>query len=688
MSEGSGPGTPTVDGGASPGPHNRRRWWLIGGIVVAVAVIAGAVVGGIAIGRTAAAGPLTLVAAGSQGPNPFTQTTQKDAAPTASSAVADTTARLRTTLPKAAGTDMPVAGGSTPGLYGGSGDAQVCDPQRLVAFLAASPAKAAAWARVLGIAPAKITSYVAGLTPVILGSDTLVQNHGYLSGAATSFPAVLQAGTAVMVDATGTPRVKCNCGNPLTEPQPISVVSTTTTGARWPGYAAGSVILVRPGAAGHSLPLVDLSTGEVYEQPVGAASAVWAAATWSSAAGIGIVDQSELWTSSDGASWNHVAVLPHELIDGLAWGDGHWVAVGQSVDSSVVRSELLTSTDLTSWTVAATVDGRLRGIGFGAGGWLAVGDTADGYSDTLGLAAPSGTAIVYSSADGTKWTQAATVSTPGLDGFWSVAYGDKHWVATANAIYVQNTPVSVYQSVDGSTWSPSGAPIADQTDGTVAYGAGDWRIAASTTYPVDPLTAIPVNQDTLLDASADAQTWTASVPAAFTQQLPHGIAFGGGHWLLGSEDSEVMNQAHSLNTTTVTSSPDGTTWTTVGRIDGPLGALAYGSTSAASTGGSSASPTPSPAPTATPGTGSSGAAPDCSTAAIQGALTAAGLTGTVGSDLACSDGWAAAGVNHPESQTTSLFQWVDGAWQLRDRTQVCAQNVLPPAVEPAACHSN
>ena len=39
-----------------------------------------------------------------------------------------------------------------------------------------------------------------------------------------------QAGTAVLVDNHGIPRVKCGCGNPLTEPtnQPI----TTTTGTR------------------------------------------------------------------------------------------------------------------------------------------------------------------------------------------------------------------------------------------------------------------------------------------------------------------------------------------------------------------------------------------------------------------------------------------------------------------------
>ena len=86
----------------------------------------------------------------------------------------------------------------------------------MVAFLQANPEKAAAWAGVLGISAASIPGYVAELTPVILRSDTYVTNHGFAGGRATTLTSVLQAGTAVMVDKFGTPRVKCYCGNPLT----------------------------------------------------------------------------------------------------------------------------------------------------------------------------------------------------------------------------------------------------------------------------------------------------------------------------------------------------------------------------------------------------------------------------------------------------------------------------------------
>ncbi|HUF84724.1 MAG TPA: DUF6777 domain-containing protein, partial [Acidimicrobiia bacterium] len=118
--------------------------------------------------------------------------------------------------------------GNTPGLYGGTMNQAQCDAEQLITFLEQNADKAAAWAQVLGIKAADIRDYVSGLTPVVLRSDTYVTNHGFENGRATSFPAVLQAGTAVLVDDKGAPVVKCYCGNPLTPPP-------TTGGAKYSG---------------------------------------------------------------------------------------------------------------------------------------------------------------------------------------------------------------------------------------------------------------------------------------------------------------------------------------------------------------------------------------------------------------------------------------------------------------------
>lgn len=123
--------------------------------------------------------------------------------------------------------------GDTVGLYGGTNQ-NACDAAKLVAFLKANPDKARAWAGVELVPVDQIEAFVATLTPVILRTDTAVINHGFRNGVANPFNAVLQAGTAVMVDRNGVPRVRCKCGNPLLPPKRYDQVKYT--GTRWFGF--------------------------------------------------------------------------------------------------------------------------------------------------------------------------------------------------------------------------------------------------------------------------------------------------------------------------------------------------------------------------------------------------------------------------------------------------------------------
>ncbi|WP_165975501.1 DUF6777 domain-containing protein, partial [Actinomadura rubrisoli] len=136
---------------------------------------------------------------------------------------------------------------SSPGLYGGTRRASSCDQGKLVAFLQANPAKARAWAAVEGIPVSDIPRYVSRLTPVLLRTDTLVTNHGWRDGKATSGPAVLQAGMGVLINGYGVPVVKCNCGNPLTQPEKkISTGNASYRGRSWPDFQKRNVTKVRP----------------------------------------------------------------------------------------------------------------------------------------------------------------------------------------------------------------------------------------------------------------------------------------------------------------------------------------------------------------------------------------------------------------------------------------------------------
>jgi len=175
-----------------------------------------------------------------------------------------------------------IAQGGEPALYGGSRDTQVCDVETLVAFLTdpANSAKAEAWADVLDVEPAGIPDYVAGLTAVRLRYDTRVTNHGFNDGEATAFQSLLQAGTAVLVDTTGVPRVKCNCGNPLAEPAPLGDTSESDAMSvdnvaenpddAWDGLDPATAVKVEPAdAALEEVTLVDFDTAGLIQRPVG-----------------------------------------------------------------------------------------------------------------------------------------------------------------------------------------------------------------------------------------------------------------------------------------------------------------------------------------------------------------------------------------------------------------------------------
>ena len=107
------------------------------------------------------------------------------------------------------------------GPFGGTGSDLVCDRELLISSLKAQPDRLREWARVVGVRPTytAVARYIRTLRPVTLTVDTRVTNHSFVNGRAVPFQAILQAGTAVLVDReTGRPVARCRCGNPLLEP--------------------------------------------------------------------------------------------------------------------------------------------------------------------------------------------------------------------------------------------------------------------------------------------------------------------------------------------------------------------------------------------------------------------------------------------------------------------------------------
>lgn len=106
------------------------------------------------------------------------------------------------------------------GLYGGT-EENTCDPERLISFLYANPDLLVAWATVQGIQPIEVADYIRSLEVRVLAEPVSVLNHGYDfdTGAPYEIDAILDAGTAVLVDENGDIRTRCYCGNPI-KPKP------------------------------------------------------------------------------------------------------------------------------------------------------------------------------------------------------------------------------------------------------------------------------------------------------------------------------------------------------------------------------------------------------------------------------------------------------------------------------------
>ncbi|MDT9693015.1 hypothetical protein Q5762_32775 [Streptomyces sp. P9(2023)] len=188
----------------------------------------------------AAAQEVFLQPVAAQGPDPFTASTSQATTPPTPTGTdpADTPA------PTATARTINEITGSTPGLYGGTRSVASCDVEQQVAFLTRDRTKARAFAEAAGIPEAGLPDWLRGLTPVVLRVDTRVTNHGFRDGGATAFQSVLQAGTAVLVDPYGAPRVRCACGNPLRSP--VAVQGATHKGRPWSGFHPDRVVVIRP----------------------------------------------------------------------------------------------------------------------------------------------------------------------------------------------------------------------------------------------------------------------------------------------------------------------------------------------------------------------------------------------------------------------------------------------------------
>ncbi len=130
------------------------------------------------------------------------------------------TADTMTSSPWTPSIVKPGAPVDVPGNFVGAADVTSiagddCDKEALKKHLASNPRLAQNWAQILGISVAEINGYIDRLQSRRLTVPVQVTNHDYEGDSPRELQSVLDAGTAVLTDADGTPRVRCACGNPL-----------------------------------------------------------------------------------------------------------------------------------------------------------------------------------------------------------------------------------------------------------------------------------------------------------------------------------------------------------------------------------------------------------------------------------------------------------------------------------------
>lgn len=154
-----------------------------------------------------------------------------------------------------------VRAGTTPGTYGAVVGGEVCDVGVLRNRLAGDEMLARVWGAPLGIAPSDVFAFLDTLTPVVLLADTAVTDHELRGERVAARQAVLERGSAVLVDGYGTPVVRCMSGAPLRAAQRLPD-GVRVDGDAWPGFSLDAVRRVPAGVRDVStFVLVDVATG-------------------------------------------------------------------------------------------------------------------------------------------------------------------------------------------------------------------------------------------------------------------------------------------------------------------------------------------------------------------------------------------------------------------------------------------
>jgi hypothetical protein len=153
------------------------------------------------------------------------------------------------------------------------------------------------------------------------------------------------------------PRVRCECGNPLTPPKPVTT-TPTYTGPQWPDFDPTVIIVIQPTVVIiDTFVLIDIFTGDMFERPPGtdgAEDTIREATVWQLLA--------EMYAWGGYYEWTtEITMNADGTLSGNVQGSRHWTGNWTTTDTGeqIGTWEFdATFTLAISGTVESTAEGR------------------------------------------------------------------------------------------------------------------------------------------------------------------------------------------------------------------------------------------------------------------------------------------------------------------------------------------
>jgi hypothetical protein len=230
-----------------------------------------------------------------------------------------------------------------------------------------------------------------------------------------------------------------------------------------------------------------------------------------------------IFTSPDGNTWTNHTSRTTGWLQGVAYGNGQFVVVGEQGPAPSDDATIVTSPDGLTWSDRSPPTAYPSAVAYGNGRFVAVGING----------------AILTSFDGINWS--STTSAPAED-LHGITYGNHQFVAVG--FDERNETGAALSSPNGVTWTRHAGTTNNLS--AITYGNGQFVAVGGSAYYYYP------NSHSTILASPDGNTWTSRNPG--TTNTLEGIIYGNNLFVAVGSDSTVLTSVDGMTWTQQTSS--------------------------------------------------------------------------------------------------------------------------------------